>query len=401
MFERIKLAFQVAYQTLKSSNLTIEKLDEIITYTGKRYTYEDLYYDCPALSQCLIKKSQAMSNAKIVAVDDNENIVENQRFNKAIKIIDSPNDYQNRTQFIQSIETFMNLYGVCYVYVYRGAFDVKKMIVIPNSCITPEYAIGVNFITTERLIVAYTINIHGMSFRISGEELQNIHRIKDCTFDILDQNKPMSRVRLVEKNISNIVGSIQSRGIMIENRGADVVISPDGRGDTTATIAAMGQKERERMQTEYRKYGLLKGQFHALISQVALRVQRITRTPQELGLFDSENADNKAIAQIFGVPIPLLSLPDTSKYNNYIEAKKEFYDDTIKPESYQISEFFDNVFSDGSFSFMFDFSHLSFLQKDAKLSAETYKIMSETLRSNIEAGLIDTNRAIEILQDYE
>jgi len=144
----------------------------------------------------------------------------------------------------------------------------------------------------------------------------------------------------------------------------------------------------------------MKGQYHALISETALKIQKIGRSIVELGLFDGENQDHRLIATNYGVPIPLLSLPDTSKYSTYKEAKTEFYEDTIIPESKTISAFFDDIFKPIGWSFSFDFSNLQIMQKSESEKATTAKLMGESLKQAVDAGFITQQEATEKYKEY-
>ena len=139
----------------------------------------------------------------------------------------------------------------------------------------------------------------------------------------------------------------------------------------------------------------MKGQYHALISETALKIQKIGRSIVELGLFDGENQDHRLIATNYGVPIPLLSLPDTSKYSTYKEAKTEFYEDTIIPESKTISAFFDDIFKPIGWSFSFDFSNLQIMQKSEEEKSKTLTSLISNYFTLYQQGNLTRNEYLE------
>lgn len=403
IFSRIVKAYQIGSNVLKSNISAINYLPSSFKSVSYKNNYYSMYEECPAVGIGVLKKSQAISTGKIVAINDKEEKITNAAFLKDLKVIDNPNAYQNRSQFIKTIETFMNIYGVAYVYriVPIGFKDVKSMVVIPNNAITVNYKIA-SYINQESIILSYQINLFGMSYNITGDDLNNMIPIYDVSIELNEVIKPKSRLDLVYKNIENIAFSIESRQTTIKNRGAEVLLSPE-RGDAAGILTSLHPTEVENLQKEYRKYGSLSNQWHTMITKIPMRATKLTRTPTELGLFDSENADYRAVALAMGIPAPLMALPDTSKYNTYLEAKKEFYDDCIIPESQSIAEGFDKIFDtkNKGYSFMFDFSHLSFMQEDKKIKADTYASMSNSIRANVEAGILTIEEAKEILKGYE
>jgi hypothetical protein len=96
-------------------------------------------------------------------------------------------------------------------------------------------------------------------------------------------------------------------------------------------------------------------------------------------------------------------MPDTTKFSTYLEAKREFYEDTIIPESNVISQSFDVLFDSvkNGYRFKFDYSELECMQKSQKENAETFNIMVNALSKAKTDGLINETEATNILNQYK
>jgi len=377
-----------------------KQVSDLLNKTGVSFQ-TDAYNQCPQIQGIVSKKSQALIRGNLIAVDSSGNSVDNRDTQKAFSILKNPNKYQNYTSFLNTLYTFQQVYGVAYVYKIKsvGFNDIQGLLIIPNNCITVIYKPVSNFLANNisEIISHYEVIINGMIYRI--DDLSLIEAVYDtpANTDLGGQIKPKSRIDSLKQSVVNIVSSIECRGEYITNHGADIVISPE-KGD--GNILGLGKTEREEIQRQYAQYGAMKGQYHALISETALKIQKIGRSIVELGLFDGENQDHRLIASNYGVPIPLLSLPDTSKYSTYKEAKTEFYEDTIIPESKTISAFFDDIFKPIGWSFSFDFSNLQIMQKSESEKATTAKLMGESLKQAVDAGFITQQEATEKYKEY-
>lgn len=401
IFKRLSLAYKIFTSTAESNlQIITQSTTSSITYKSK---YSRYYNECAAIQSCMIKRTSALNNGVLMPVNEKKEQIKSTKFNEIKKVLDAPNMYQTFADLIATIEVFKLMYGCAYVYKFKslGSDKITGLVVIPNDCISVQYSTDYNYFGKySEIIQSYTISIGGRTFTFQDEQVKDIELFKDKAVNITNPVLPHSRMIAISDNIDNYIGSVNSRNTIITKRGAEGILTPERSSDDTASMIAMDDKERSRIQTEYAKYGSLSSQWHTLISKIPMKFQNISRTPQQLGLFESENADFRTIAGTLEVPIPLLGLPDTTKFNTYLEAKKEFYDDTIIPEADSFGQFFKKMFNVTEFNFYFDFSHLSFLQKDEKLKVEVYQKLSETLRANIEAGLITEAEVKELLKEY-
>ena len=290
LFSRFKTftdAYKVAYKTITGNNYIWDRstgaganATGLINSIGLRFQ-TDAYEKCSPLQAIISKKAQAVTRGNIIPTDkDGVEIPKNAEFDSAIKIINSPNEYQTKDQFLRTIETFINVYGSCFIYKINSVgFGTTGMIVIPNSCITTTYVTSGNILANNKdnRISYYTIQLNGVTFTLRNEDKELIYEIQDVTVDLTKPLQSQSRIDALRYPIENIVASQESRNTIVTKMGAIGMITPEKNSDSTATMVSMGSDERDRLQTEYAKYGTLKTQWHTLISKIPMRYTSMTK----------------------------------------------------------------------------------------------------------------------------
>jgi hypothetical protein len=365
--------------------------------------HANCYNYCPPLQSLINKKASTFLRGELIAVGKDLQPTKSAAFIQDSKILDRPNQFQNRNSFLRTIDTFINIYGICYLYkiIPEGFSKPTGFVVVPNTAITPTYKTNVNIFDNQTDIIdSYTINLYGVSIILRGDDTKLIETIVDTTINTDRPFQPKSRIDALTYPIKNIVASLESRNQIIIRRGAEIAISPKN-GDTTAIMKVMTPQEKKDLQDEYAQYGTLTSQNHALITRVPMDITNISRRIQDLGLFEGENADHRALANAYGVPVPVLGIPDTTgKYATYLEAKKEFIEETIIPESQIIADGLNKLFNAQDYSFYFDYSNMECMQKSEKDKADALKVMVETLSSAVSNQFISQEEAINLIKDY-
>lgn len=380
------------------------KTSSILRQSGTQFQ-SSCYDNCPPLQSVINKKAQAVTKGKIISVDKEDKIIKSVAFDNAMKVLNNPNKYQTRNQLIRTIETFMQVYGAAYVFKIESVgFGLTGLIVIPNNCLTITYNKPSDILSNnQNLVQSYSINLFGRTYLLQGDNVNLIYEIQDVSINVTNGKEytPKSRVDVLRKPIENIIGSLESRNVIIKKRGSEGILSPQ-RGDGAGIAIALTPKAKQELQDDYAKYGLLDDQWHTLITNTPMQYQKIGMNVKEMGLFDGENADHRAIAHAYGVPIPLLGLPETGKYSTYQEAKREFYEDSIITDAEIISQAFDAIFESYKYGykFYFDFSYLECMQLSQKQKAETFEIMVNSVNAALETGLMTIEDSKLLIKDF-
>jgi len=421
LLQRIGRATKVASIVFKESRIlstgtqeavnnhlsVLSDVRKIISGEGVQYQTE-AYNTCPHVQAVIGRGAQTLINGNLMAVDSDGNAIEkHQGFIKAMKVLDKPNKYQSRSEFLRTIKTLVSVYGVSYVYKITpiGFSDISGLVCIPNTAITPMYQPKSDILSNQgEIIYSYNINLFGTVYILQGEDVKKIVEIRDSTINLSTGYAmlPKSKLDGLKYPISNLVATLESRNQMIVKRGADVLLSPESTVDKAIALSTLSDPEKKKIQSEYEKYGSLNGQWHALITTLPMKAQMITRSAQQLGLFEGEDSDFRTILRAYNTPATLMHLKDEAKYNTYAEAERDYIENAIIPDARIICEGFDNIFDSlkNGFRFYMDYSHLQCMQLSEKSKAEALNIEVTALNNAVASGLMDIKDAKNLLNDY-
>lgn len=361
------------------------------------------YLLCPPLQQVIGKRSQGVLQGKLIPVDKEENYIKTAGFDKAMKLLSKPNRYESYSQFISNISTYIDVFGVCYIYkVESVGFGLSGLIIIPNPCMSVQYKSYADVLGGEGIVESYTVSLFGNVWTFRGDDTRLITEVRDRTVSLRDGLRPYSRIQGLKYPVQNVIASLESRNQIIVKRGADVVFSPEASNDKGVNATFLNNQEVKDIQTAYSRYGSIKGLWHAAILKVPTKVQQITRNPKDLGLLDGEDSDIRSMLRAYNVPATVFGLKDENKYNTYLEGKTEFYEDSIIPHAGIIAECFDNIFDSAKngYSFYFDFSHLACMQKSEREKAEAFGKYVSALNEAVTGNLVTIEEARDLIKDY-
>lgn len=97
--------------------------------------------------------------------------------------------------------------------------------------------------------------------------------------------------------------------------GQDVPLSPQGK--------------KQLIESMEKNYGTAQDKYSYMLTNHDMKVQQVNPDFEKLSFRDKMESSAKILSNLFGVPLPLL-WADYSTFNNIVEAKRFFYDTTIR-----------------------------------------------------------------------
>lgn len=198
--------------------------------------------------------------------------------------------------------------------------------------------------------------------------------------------------------INNIIGAYQSRNTLIKRRGALGIISSDTK-DESGTVS-LTSNEKDDLQKEFLKYGLMKDQYQVIISNAAIKWQQIGYPTRDLMLFEEIEDSTMRICDAYGYPYRLLSSEKTNSLggSDLKEYKKLLYQDTIIPDAEMIADDLNLLFglNDLPERIEIDYTHIAIMQEDKQKEAQARKTRNEALQIEFYNNLITLNRWLEL-----
>ena len=177
----------------------------------------------------------------------------------------------------------------------------------------------------------------------------------------------MSRLKPLSKPISNIEMGYESENIILQNRGARMIITPAPTADEFKAIEPMGVKEKEEIEKDFKEYGWLEGQKQAIISRSPINVNVIDQDIRKLGIFESISSDAIVVSNAYNVPEVLTKLYlQGATFENQRQSVIRMYNGTTIPEHEDWVADINNwlKLAEYGYEYVSSFDHISELQED-------------------------------------
>lgn len=371
------------------------------TYEGHHSSLK-AYQQCPPLTAIINRKAQAHINGRTYIMNTQGKEASSPQAKLIKNLFSNPNPLQSQKQFEAQQKIYMQLFGYCIVFFmkptgFKDNIDAKWMWNIPPNMIDIKETNKLFYQTDITGIIGEVVLTY--KGQRSTLKVQDLYIFKDFTPSMSSLIIPESRVCALRMPINNIIGAYESRNVLINNRGALGIISPESR-DGIGSSVPMREEDKVALQNDYRRYGLRKGQWQAIISNAAVKWEQIGIPTRDLLLIEEVQESSKEVCHGYGYPPFLVGLADTT-YSNQESAAKSLYENTIVPESDSIYEEWTNCFKaqDYNLSIVKDYAHLPVLQADKQKEAMARKTLGEELRAEFYANTITYNRMLELLNE--
>jgi hypothetical protein len=374
------------------------------TYGGHNSSVK-AYERCPPVNAIINRKAQAYINGKtwVLNLDGKQKGKEatTADANKLQALFEKPNPLQSWKQFEAQGYIYQQLFGYTIVLPikpvgFKENIDAVALWNIPPSMVDIEETNKLFYQSdTAGIIKQVVLNYKGLQTILNVED---IYIMKDFTPSFCSLIIPDSRIHSLELPINNIIGAYESRNVLINYRGALGILSQDpGNGQFGAI--PMSPDEKEKLQADFRRYGLSNHQWQFIITSASLKWQQMGVATKDLMLFEEIEADTMAICDNYNYPYQLMSSAKGTTFSNLNEGKKLLYQDATLPEAESIYEQWNQFFNAKKYNLKIDkdYSHVAVLQEDKQQSALARKTLDDALTIEFQNGLITLDDWLEKL----
>ena len=342
----------------------------------------DAFNTVPEVNAVINLKARAHSNGIYKVVDVEGNDIET----PLSPVLRFPNWFQAQKEFIRQCVLFHEIHGNEYINLFFpvGLPDkVTRLFTLPPNLVSVEYRETTPFYLFKDAPenIKYIIRYDSTEIELDGDTVVHLNdnRVNVASPIAKEILTGESKLKPLKAVINNIKMAYESRGVILNTRGALGILSNAGK-DGTGSPLPMEQGERERLQTEYMKYGGLNDQYNLIISDSNLRWQQMGVNPDRLGLFEEIEKDFDKILDAFGVPPEMFASKAGATYENQAQAEKGLYLRTIIPEANErAAALTARLLPDSTDRIIADFSHLPIFQDDLSDKATSLKVVVEAL----------------------
>lgn len=348
--------------------------------TDQKYLLD--YIEVPEVCSLINIKARAFSmmNLEIISKSTGLPVKNNEPLVKSLR---QPNYFQSQKEFLMQTKIFQEIFGNEIIYFLSPvgfANNVKGMFTLPPLFVDIEEPKNEKFWMFSEFpeSVRYYIDWAGSRQYLSNDEIIHINnsRLNVKSNDVYWGESPLASVQIA---ISNIRAAYEARNVLIENRGALGILSNEA--SDVAGALPLDPKEKEKLQKEYKNYGVSKQQYQLIITSLSLKYQQMSQDVDKLRLFEEVKADTEVLCDAFGVPFELLANQKGTTFENRRMAEKWLYVNTIIPEATEwvgaLNRRFETM--DKSWEIVADYSHLEIFSENAKERAQTMSMLITAL----------------------
>lgn len=291
------------------------------------------YTEIPELAAVVATKARMFSKMNLEAVSKATG-KPYPNYPNLVKILREPNYFQAQKEFLRQTKTFRELTGEEILYMQRpfgmSMLSTKQMFTLPPNLVTKKTTDDRPFFFYEKPEIEYWFRWGNQKYPLPQEMI--IH-FSDNRLDMRKENwvEGESWVRSVVAPLNNIKAAYESRGVIIERRGALGILS-----DSTTDVAGaypMTKEQKEELQEEYRNYGLLRDQWQLIISNKKLSWVQMAVDPDKLGLYQEVREDFMKICDAAGVDVDMFGQDKGATFENKKHGERKTYESTIIPEA--------------------------------------------------------------------
>jgi phage portal protein BeeE len=347
------------------------------------------YQEIPEVNAIINMKARAFSNMRLREVDKDGKDRPTPKGQALIALLQNPNWFQQFKEFAIQSKVCREVFGNEYIFkTVPLGFNpdierVKALYSIPDTIVNVKYDNSIPFyLHSKRPQVTYEVKQDGGKY-LPYDSSVVIH-FNDNRINIehaTDKNllKGESKLTALSSVINNMRIAYESRGVILKYRGANGAWVNDGK-DAVGSVV-MDQKEKDRVQDEFKNYGTRKGQYQSIITDLSMRWEQAgVNNPKNLGLFEETQAGFDKLLDEFGVPAELFVRAQGSTYENQHQAEKGLYVRTVMPEANEwIGGISSEFLSDSKTSIIAEYLHLPIFQEDLKSKGDAITTMVNAL----------------------
>lgn len=355
------------------------------------------FASCSILTSIVTKKVSAMSDARYWAQDEKGNDIEKP---EVIARMQNPNKYQTLSEFVCMIEFFAQIFGKAYIVkVAPVGFESDfELYVIPNLMVTEnEEDVSEASFAPNSDIKNYTVSLGG-GYQVTVDK-EDMFIVNDATYSLNKMGGALSRMVALQYPINTFISSYDAVNELLVNRGMLGIISLMSDDPATDNIIPATRDDKEALQEQLNKYGVLKGRLKYAITSFKASYVPISSTISDLGLTDIQRSCKKDIAYTYQVPSILLDV-EGSTYSNFGEAKLEFYTNDIIPSARNIMAVINKIYNNEGFAVKPFFDHLELFQDAKRQQAAGMSSLVSALAQAIQVGIMSEEEAKNELQKY-
>lgn len=347
------------------------------------------YNRCSSLRSIVNKNAMALANGKWWVVDKKDNDVLN-KYKGIRSLLAKPNPLQSWSEFISLAYVMWQIHGEVFIHAVTpvgfGVEEASALWVINPANIDIKLSNKMyDQSDKEEIVLGYYLNNGARQVKLESKDILHIRDLSQNIEFSPSEVRGKSRLSGLESTIRNIIQAEEAIYSLNKDRGAQGMLVNKTKNVTGNVPLLPGEKDR--IQQEYKmKYGLGVDQDKVLITNSDLEWKQMTFNVRDLMLFEGIDANIQRLSDAFDYPYELLANSKGSTYANRLEAKRDWYQNTIIPTANYFAECLTSFFGLSRDSFVVDFSDVECLKKTEAEKADAQYRQNQAWKIMVDSG---------------
>lgn len=357
------------------------------------------YEDCPPIYSIINQQAYAFTNGETKIMQKGGkgrgNEANNDWAKKVRALMKKPNPLANWKQFEAQAAIYLRLFGFCVIVPVKPAGfpmeDAKSLWIIPPYLCKIKESKRTAFNLKKGWIES--IEVKYGEEKTTFTNMDDLIILRDITPGFKNSPLPGSPIKPLRQNINNLIGIYNSKGTLINYRGALGILTPeiDPQGEIT-----MDPEEKEEVELGLMRYGLRSHQTKFIIANTAMKWQQMGVPYRDLMLTEWAEDDTMVCCDALVYPYKLLANNQSSSMpGNEVDAwKKKLYQDFVIPFACMIYEQLSDAFNADNYNCVIlkCYDHVQALQEDGLKKAQIRKSRNDALLMEFYNNMLTLNR---------
>lgn len=317
---------------INPSRVTVERIGNSYGYwqrlfggVGSEYDRNYLldYLQIPELNAVINIRARAIASARFSVVNDTTG-QEAKAYQNIVRVLRSPNWFQNQQEFWRQSEIYRCIYGNEFIYFITPVGmprSFKAMYTLDPSKVIIEYkGDAMYFNEPDSSRISYYYKVNGEKYPLEASNLIHLND-NNVGGDIKNLTLGSSKLKALTMPLDNIRKAYTKRNIALQ---MPIGVMSNGQRDDLGTAMPMDTTEIEQAKTALRTNGSV-----PIITNLAVEYKPFSINSSSMGLFEEVRVDLEKICDCYSVPFQLLANEKGSTFSNQADARRSFYEEEI------------------------------------------------------------------------
>jgi len=340
------------------------------------------FLEIPELNAIINIRARAMASG-IIDAYSKESKKPQSNNQSLVKILRRPNWFQGVREFWRQSSLWRDIYGNEYIYFLTPTGRPNSfmgMFTLNPGHVKIEYKDNdLFFLDPTGENIKYTYKAGTTRVPLNREDLVHLNDNRVTTKNIVEG---ISKIDSLQAPLANIRAAYYKRNIALN---MPIGVMSNGATDDIGQAVPMDVDEKAHTLKALKNRGAL-----PIMTNLIVKYDKMEIDSSKMGLFEECREDTGRICDAFGVPYEILASQKGVTFANLKEAKKQFYEETIKPDVNEKINSINNFLGTESLSWEIQahFDHLAVFSEDKKQFAISLKQLVEALSKALADGAI-------------